>query len=51
MKEEITLELRDEDEIYVLIQALNYYMYNNPFVTIDKWEVANRILNRVDEEL
>lgn len=45
----IYLKLNTEEEISVVMQALSRYMYNNPHVTEEQWEIANRILERIDE--
>ena len=42
------LTLYTEEEISILMQALSHYMYNNPRVTEEQWEIANRILERMD---
>ena len=42
------LELYSEEEVSVLMQALSHYMYNNPRVTEEQWEIANRVLERMD---
>lgn len=43
------LTLYTKEEISILMQALSHYMYNNPRVTEEQWEIANRILERMDE--
>lgn len=45
----IELRLYTEEEISVIMQALSRYMYNNPHVTEEQWEIANRVLERMDE--
>ena len=45
----INLKLYTEEEISIIMQALSHYMYNNPPVTEEQWEIANRILERMDE--
>ena len=47
----IELKLYTEEEISVVIQALSYFMYNRPQTTETQWEIANRVLERVDEEI
>ena len=42
------LTLYTEEEISILMQALSHYMYNNPRITEEQWEIANRILERMD---
>lgn len=42
------LTLYTEEEIRILMQALSHYMYNNPWVTEKQWEIANRVLERMD---
>ena len=37
-----------EEEVSIIMQALSRYMYNNPHVTEEQWEIANRILERLD---
>lgn len=45
----IYLKLNTEEEISIVMQALSRYMYDNPRVTEEQWEIANRILERIDE--
>lgn len=46
----IELKLYTEEEISIVMQALSCYMYDNPHVTEEQWEIANRVLERIDEE-
>ena len=45
---EINLRLYTEEEISVVMQALNYYMYNRPMTTEEQWEIADKVLERMD---
>ena len=45
------LKLYTEEEVSVVMQALSKYMYDNPCVTEEQWENANRVLERIDELL
>ena len=45
----VYLKLYTEEEISIIMQALSRYMYNNPHVREEQWDVANRILERLDE--
>ena len=45
----INLKLYTEEEISIVLQALSYYMYNRPQTTEEQWEIANRVLERMDE--
>ena len=45
----IELKLYTEEEISIVMQALSYYMYDRPFTTEKQWEIANRVLERMDE--
>ena len=47
----IELKLYTEEEISIVMQALSRYMYDNPHVTEEQWEIANRVLERMDELL
>ena len=47
----IDLKLYTEEEISIVMQALSRYMYNNPHVTEEQWEIANKVLERMDEVL
>ena len=42
------LKLYTEEEISIVMQALSHYMYNNSRVTEKQWEIANRVLERMD---
>lgn len=44
----IDLTLYTEEEISIIMQALTRYMYNNPNVTEEQLEIANRVLDRID---
>ena len=41
----------NEEQISIVMQALNHYMYNNPHVTEEQWDIANSVLELIDEEL
>ena len=43
-----TLKIYNEEEISVLMQALSHYMYNNPRVTQEQFDIANRLLERIE---
>ena len=45
----IYLKLNAEEEISIVMQALSRYMYDNPHVTEEQWEIANGVLERMDE--
>ena len=45
----VYLKLYTEEEISIIMQALSRYMYNNTNVTEEQWEIANRVLERMDE--
>ena len=38
-----------EEQVSVIMQALSRYMYN-PQVTEEQWEIANSVLELIDEE-
>ena len=44
----IDLTLYTDEEISIVMQALSRYMYNNPNVTEEQWEIANRVMDRID---
>ena len=44
----IDLTLYTEEEVSIVMQALTRYMYNNPNVTEEQWEIANRVIDRID---
>ena len=43
-----TLKIYNEEEISVLMQALSYYMYNRPYITQEQFDIANRLLERIE---
>lgn len=47
----VYLKLYTEEEISIIMQALSHFMYNNSRVNEEQWEIANRILERIDEEI
>ena len=40
-----------EEQTSIVMQALNRYMYNNPQVTEEQWEIANSVLKLIDDEI
>ena len=44
----IRLKLYNEEEVSIIMQALNHYMYDNAHLTEEQWEIANRIMERLD---
>ena len=40
-----------EEQTSIVMQALSRYMYNNPQVTEEQWEIANSVLELIDEEI
>ena len=48
---DLLLKLYNEEEISIVMQALQKYMYDNPRITEEQWEIANRVLERIDELL
>ena len=40
-----------EKQVSIVMQALSRYMYNNPHVTDEQWEIANSVLDLIDEEI
>ena len=43
-----TLKIYNDEEISVLMQALTYYMYNRPHTTEEQFDIANRLLERIE---
>lgn len=43
------LKIYNEEEISVLMQALTYYMYNRPHTTEEQFDIANRLLERMED--
>ena len=40
-----------EEEVSIIMQALSRYMYNNPHVTEEQWEIANKTIDTIDQTL
>ena len=40
-----------ETEIAIVMQALSHYQYNNAHVTEEQYDIAENILNKIDEIL
>ena len=40
-----------EEQIAIILQALNHYMYNNPYLTEEQWEIANKTIDTIDQSL
>ena len=47
---DISIKL-SEEEISILIMALNHFKYNNPLITEEKWEIADRAQDKIAEIL
>lgn len=39
------------EQTSIVMQALSRYMYNNPHITEEQWEIANSVLELIDEEI
>ena len=37
-----------EDEISIILQALNYFQYENPYITEEQYDIANNVTNKID---
>jgi hypothetical protein len=35
----------------IVMSALSWYMYNNPHINEEQWEIANSVMEKIDEEL
>ena len=44
-----TLKIYNEEEISILMQALTYYMYDRPQTTEEQYDIANRLLERMED--
>lgn len=40
-----------EEQTSIVMQALSRYMYNNPQVTEEQWDIANSVLELIDDEI
>ena len=47
----IELKLYTEEEISIVMQALSHFMWNNLHITEEQWEIANKVLERIDKEI
>ena len=43
-----TLKIYNEEEISILMQALCHYMYDRPQTTQEQYDIANRLLERIE---
>ncbi len=43
-----TLKIYNEEEISILMQALCYYIYDRPQTTQEQFDIANRLLERIE---
>ena len=43
-----TLKIYNEEEISILMQALSYYMYDRTYTTEEQFDIANRLLERIE---
>lgn len=40
-----------EEEVSIILQALSYYQFNNPYITEQTFNIANSITEKIDEIL
>ena len=40
-----------EEEISIILQALSYYQFNNPYITEQTFNIGRNITNKIDEIL
>ena len=40
-----------EEEISIMLQALSYFSFNNPYITEQTFDIANKITEKIDEIL
>lgn len=40
-----------EEEIAIILNALGHFQYNNPYITIETYNIADNIKNKIDEIL
>lgn len=38
-----------ETEIAIIMQALSHYQFDNPFVTAEQYQIAQNVMNKIDE--
>lgn len=38
-----------EEQVSIIMQALQYYRYNNQYVTSEQWDIANSVVEKIDE--
>lgn len=46
----LTVKLSDE-EMSILLQALSHFMWNNPHITMEKFELAENVQDKLAETL
>lgn len=40
-----------EEEISIILQALSYYQFNNPYITEQTFDIANNVTEKIDKIL
>jgi hypothetical protein len=38
-----------EEQVSIILQALQYYRYNNQYVTSEQWNIAETVVEKIDE--
>ena len=38
-----------EEEIVIIMQALSYYQFDNPYTTEEQYQIAQNVRNKIDE--
>ena len=41
----------EEQQVAIILQALQHYMYNNPHLSDEQWEIANSVVEKIDEDI
>lgn len=43
--------LLTEEEVSIILQALSYFNFNNPYITEQTFDISNKITEKIDEIL
>ena len=38
-----------EEQVAIILQAIEYYRYNNEYITQEQWDIADTIIEKIED--
>lgn len=38
-----------EEQVAIILQAIEYYRYNNKYITLEQWNIADTIIAKIED--